>query len=89
MKETADETRCLKHFLYRIVNKPVSSFAFPYGAYSPDTIAEAKKTNYKQLLTFNICFKEDHEDTAMRKRFAVNPFISPVNQMGCFNNQEL
>src|SRR5581483_646222 len=70
-----------KQFLENIVNKPISSFAFPYGTYTRETVTEAKKANYKQLLAMDFRFKKDHEDTAMRERFTVNPFISPANQM--------
>ena len=70
-----------KSFLENLVQKPVNSFAFPDGYYTPAVVKEAKKAGYNQLLAMDFHFEEDKNDPAMRERFTVNPFISPVNQM--------
>jgi peptidoglycan/xylan/chitin deacetylase (PgdA/CDA1 family) len=70
-----------KQHLESIIDKPVSSFAFPYGAYTPEVIATAKKAGYRQLLATDFLFDWEHRDTTLRERFTVNPFISPNNQM--------
>jgi peptidoglycan/xylan/chitin deacetylase (PgdA/CDA1 family) len=81
IRDAADEMQRSKQFLENLVNKPVNSFAFPYGAYTPQAIKEAKNTGYNQLLAMDFHFAEDHRDPALRERFTVNPFISPANQM--------
>lgn len=81
---TADAARELsfsKKYLETIIQKPVNSFAFPYGAYSPQVIEAAKKAGYGQLLATDFHFQQDNKDTTMRERFTVNPFISTSNQM--------
>lgn len=70
-----------KQYLENIVDKPVNSFAFPYGAYTRDVVEAAKNAGYDQLLAMDFHFKDDYRDQAMRERFTVNPFISPINQM--------
>jgi len=81
VKDAALEMSTSKQFLENTVDKPVNSFAFPYGSYTRQTVAEAKNAGYNQLLAMDFQFAEDHNDPAMRERFTVNPFISPVNQM--------
>ena len=81
VKEVADDMHRSKQFLENIVDKPVNSFAFPYGTYTRTVVDEAKKSGYNQLLATDFLFEADHADQAMRERFTVNPFISPANQM--------
>jgi len=70
-----------KQYLENIIQKPVDSFAFPYGTYTREVVEAAKGAGYKQLLATDFHFEEDYEDETMRERFTVNPFISPLNQM--------
>lgn len=79
--DAATELALSKQYLENITQKPVNSFAFPYGTYTPEVIDAAKKAGYKQLLATDFQFAEDHEDETMRERFTVNPFISTNNQM--------
>ncbi|HZX59393.1 MAG TPA: polysaccharide deacetylase family protein [Mucilaginibacter sp.] len=81
VQDAASEMRHSKQFLENIVDKPVSSFAFPYGTYTRRTVDEAKNAGYNQLLAMDFQFAEDQQDLTMRERFTVNPFISPANQM--------
>jgi peptidoglycan/xylan/chitin deacetylase (PgdA/CDA1 family) len=76
-----DELSRSKRFLESITGKRVTAVAFPYGAYTPETIKAAKQTGYTQLLTAGSRYKEDKTDELIRDRFTVNPFISTVNQM--------
>lgn len=68
-------------FLETAIQKEVKSFAFPYGSYTKPVIAAAKQAGYSQLLAMDFLFDEDHQETTLRERFTVNPFISPANQM--------
>jgi peptidoglycan/xylan/chitin deacetylase (PgdA/CDA1 family) len=70
-----------KQYLESIIEKPVTSFAFPYGAYTPEVVALAKKGGYSQLLAMDFYADEDQQDDTLRERFTVNPFISTNNQM--------
>ncbi len=70
-----------KNYLEKIIDRQVTSFAFPYGAYTPEVVAAAKNAGYQQLLATDFLFAEDHNDITMRERFTVNPFISTSNQM--------
>jgi peptidoglycan/xylan/chitin deacetylase (PgdA/CDA1 family) len=70
-----------KHYLECIIQQPVNSVAFPYGAYTPQVVTTAKQVGYTQLLAVDFNFEQDKNDAAMRERFTVNPFISTPNQM--------
>jgi len=70
-----------KTYLENIIQKPVNSLAFPYGAYTPAVVDTAKQAGYDQLLAMDFIFKHDAEDLSMRERFTVNPFITANNQM--------
>jgi len=79
--DVANELAFSKQYLENIIQKPVNSFAFPYGSYTPQVVDEAKKAGYGQLLAMDFHFAVDRNDPAMRERFTVNPFISTNNQM--------
>jgi len=70
-----------KNYLENITGKPVNSFAFPYGSYTPEVVNAVKASGYKQLLAMDFLFSQDIADASMRERFTVNPFISAGNQM--------
>ena len=53
-----DELARSKRFLENITDKEVYALAFPYGAYSPDTVQVAKDVGYTQLLTTGRLFPE-------------------------------
>ena len=81
ISDAANELASSKQYLENIIQKPVNSFAFPYGYYTPQVVNEAKKAGYGQLLAMDFHFAVDRNDPAMRERFTVNPFISTNNQM--------
>lgn len=75
------EIKDSKEFLESITGKEITALAFPYGSYTPETIAGAKKAGYTQLLGTAFLFAADKEDATMRERFTINPFISSINQV--------
>jgi peptidoglycan/xylan/chitin deacetylase (PgdA/CDA1 family) len=79
--DAIDDLTRSKHFLEQLTEKPVNSFAFPYGSYTKPLIVEAKKIGYTQLLAMDYNIEDDQNDAALKERFTVNPFISPINQM--------
>ncbi|MGZ3833776.1 MAG: polysaccharide deacetylase family protein [Mucilaginibacter sp.] len=79
--DAAGEMVHSKQYLEDVIGRPVTSFAFPYGTYTPEVVASAKNAGYNQLLAMDFHFDEDRKDPMMRERFTVNPFISTVNQM--------
>lgn len=81
LNDAAEELVFSKQYLESIIEKPVTSFAFPYGSYTLEVIEAAKKAGYKQLLATDFQYPQDQEDVTMHERFTVNPFISVNNQM--------
>ena len=81
LKDAEAELQKSKQFLENTIDKQVNSLAFPYGAYTRDLVQEARYAGYNQLLAMDFQSEEDQQDRAMRERFTVNPFLSPVNQM--------
>lgn len=81
LAEAAAEMQRSRNYLQRITGQPVRSIAFPYGSYTRDIVASAKKIGFQQLLALDFSFVEDQDDTALRERFVVNPYISTTNQM--------
>jgi peptidoglycan/xylan/chitin deacetylase (PgdA/CDA1 family) len=79
--DAAGEMLRSKQYLENITGKPVNSFAFPYGTYTPEVVEAAKNAGYTQLLCMDFHHEADHNDPAMKERFTVNPFISTPNQM--------
>jgi len=79
--DAIDELIFSKQYLESIIGKPVNSFAFPYGVYTPEVIAAAKKAGYQQLLAIDFQSAKERSEATMRERFNVDPFISANNQM--------
>ena len=79
--EGAEEMVLSKYYLENLIQKPINSIAFPYGAYRSNVIESAKKAGYTQLLGTDFQSNNDIDDTSLRERFTVNPFISTNNQM--------
>jgi len=70
-----------KQFLEGVTGQEVKSLAFPYGSYSAQTVMAAKQAGYSQLLATNFLFPGDENDTTLRERLTINPFISSTNQL--------
>ncbi len=81
LPDAQHELAFTKQYLENIIQKPVNSFAFPYGSYTTDVIKVAKELGYTQLLATDFHDKNDEADATLRERFTVNPFISPLNQL--------
>jgi peptidoglycan/xylan/chitin deacetylase (PgdA/CDA1 family) len=81
LAEASKEMKDSKNYLEELSGKEVKSFAFPYGNYSRELVAEAKKVGFSQLLAMDFFYDEDLQDDSMRERLTVNPFISVNNQM--------
>jgi peptidoglycan/xylan/chitin deacetylase (PgdA/CDA1 family) len=81
IEDAVDEMSRSKQYLENLINKPVTSLAFPYGTYTPQLVRNAKQIGYNQLLALDFLYPEDSADASLRERFTVNPFISVANQM--------
>jgi peptidoglycan/xylan/chitin deacetylase (PgdA/CDA1 family) len=77
----AGEMTMCKEYLENITGKQISSFAFPYGSYNEQVLNDAKEAGYTQLLATDFIKPDDGQDSTMRERFTVNPFISTPNQL--------
>jgi len=76
-----DEMILSKQYLEKITGKEISRVAFPYGSYTKETVAIAKKSGFSQLLATEFLFPEDRQDATLRERLTINPFISGINQL--------
>jgi peptidoglycan/xylan/chitin deacetylase (PgdA/CDA1 family) len=70
-----------RQFLESITGKEVKALAFPYGSYTKEVTKKAKDAGYSQLLATEFLFPDDTNDTSLRERLTINPFISNINQM--------
>ncbi len=75
-----------KSFLENIIQKPIEALAFPYGSYSNEVINQSIKAGYHQLLATDFMNKIDAENSLMRERMGINPFISVSKQMQAIVN---
>ena len=80
-REAESEMIQSKEYLEKITGNDISAIAFPYGSYTREVVAAAKRAGFIQLLATDFLFDEDSSDDTMRERFTVNPFISVNNQM--------
>ncbi len=84
-----EEMRKSKTYLENLTGSSVGAIAFPYGSYTRESISLAKKTGYTQVLATGFLYPDDHNDSVLRERLTINPFISNINQMhanitGCY-----
>jgi len=89
MASAKDDITWSKQFLENITGKEIRALAFPYGSYTREVVDEARNAGYSQLLATDFLYPEDKNDTTLRERFTINPFISTINQMhanitGCY-----
>ena len=81
LAEATAEMRRSQEYLQRVSGQTITAIAFPYGSYTRELVAAAKKMGFHQLLPLDLYFPEDSCDPALRERFVVNPYISTTNQM--------
>lgn len=79
--DTIDELNLTKHYLEDIIERKVTSIAFPYGSYNPAVVEASAMAGYSQLLATEFNHGEEYKNDALRDRLIVNPFISVNNQM--------
>jgi peptidoglycan/xylan/chitin deacetylase (PgdA/CDA1 family) len=80
-EDAFNEMLHVKQYMEALINKPVTSLAFPYGSYNQKVVNAAKRAGYKQLLAMEFYNDADGQDETMRERLTVSPFISPVSQL--------
>jgi peptidoglycan/xylan/chitin deacetylase (PgdA/CDA1 family) len=79
--DAAEELISTKHYLENIIEKEISSVAFPYGSYSQEVVDTSIKAGYTQLLATEFISGKDHQNSVLLERLTINPFISVNNQM--------
>lgn len=77
----AEELTDSKKFLEKTTGKKIHALAFPYGSYTPELKEQAKAAGFNQLLATDFLFSDDAQDTTLRERFTINPYITVINQM--------
>lgn len=70
-----------KQFLEKIIGKEIDAIAFPYGSYSQALVTEAKNIGFTKILATDFLFPVDANETTMKERLTINPFISNINQL--------
>ncbi len=70
-----------KKYLENIIQKPVTSLAYPDGSYTRSLIKRAETIGYTNQMLVDYEFSEDKADARVFDRFGINPFISFNNQM--------
>ncbi len=69
-----------KKLLETTIGKPVHQLAFPYGAYSPTVVAQARAAGFTQQYAIDFLANADCDHTDLRERMVINPYISANNQ---------
>lgn len=70
-----------KRFLEKTIGKEIKALAFPYGMYTKEVKQKSRELGFSQLLATEFLFPDDKEDTTLRERLTINPYISVINQM--------
>lgn len=80
-----------KQLLEQMIEKPVHSFAFPYGQYNSNLLAEAQKAGYNRLYTTGLKFNQVNTDTKlffrwnMNQKTSIEQFLSVVTSKGAIS----
>jgi len=70
-----------KLYLEDITQKKINTIAYPYGSSNLTVIREARKLGYNMQLLADTTFeKKLNENIRVKNRFAINPYISAMNQ---------
>jgi peptidoglycan/xylan/chitin deacetylase (PgdA/CDA1 family) len=78
--EAKSEMTRSRSYLEKISGKTIKAIAFPYGSYNPDVIRAAKEAGFEQLLATNFLSQNDSNDTTLKQRLTINPFITATQQ---------
>lgn len=85
-EEAKEELLMSKEYLQQLIQKEVSSIAYPDGRYTRSIVELANQLGYQTQLAVDYLYKEDFSDPSIKSRFGVNPFMSFNNQMQCIIN---
>lgn len=81
LSRAVEEIRRNSEYLNRVTNKVMNALAFPYGSYTMELVAEAKRMGFDRLLALDLHSLADGAEASLRSRMVVNPFISLHNLM--------
>ena len=70
-----EELRQSKHFLERLIGRPVTTLAWPDGAYSRDLVELASQIGFRHQAAVDYRYPEDTDDPRIVSRLVVNPFV--------------
>lgn len=80
-KEALDELGESKRILESVIQKEVSYFAAPFGAYNDRTIGLTKNAGYKYNALAHLFDVKHEQDAGIIPRFVTNPYLSPAHQL--------
>jgi peptidoglycan/xylan/chitin deacetylase (PgdA/CDA1 family) len=81
LPRAVEEIRRNGDYLNRVTKKEMHALAFPYGSYTMELVAEAKRMGFDRLLALDLLSSEDGAEASLRPRMVVNPFIALHNLM--------
>ena len=80
-KEASVELSDSKLYLENLLQKEIDSIAYPDGSYARNLIPIAEALGYSYQLAVEYLFEEDKQDSRIKERFGINPYISWNNQI--------
>jgi len=73
--QAEEELRQSKGFLERLIGRPITTLAWPDGAYSRDLVELASQIGFRHQAAVDYRYPEDIDDPRIVSRLVVNPFI--------------
>ncbi len=75
ISQAEEELRQSKQFLEQVIGRPVTTLAWPDGAYSRDLVERASRIGFRRQAAVEYRHKEDLVDPGIIDRLVVNPFV--------------
>lgn len=82
-RESEAEIENGKKELEAMIGTTIDCFAFPFGAYSDETVAFCKRHGYSKIVLVDYDREIDRTNPLLRDRFVVNPYLSKELFLSC------
>jgi peptidoglycan/xylan/chitin deacetylase (PgdA/CDA1 family) len=81
LEEAKAELQSGKKTLETICGKPITEFAFPFGAYNNELYEYCENIGFEKILLVDYNNEQDKTQASLRNRFVMNPYISLKMQL--------